>query len=101
MKYMSWEEYTALCDKLSREVSGETIDAVVGINRGGLIIGGIIAHKLGVPLIRAHDFMTCYFRHLNDVFKKSWIEVTKENKREVDKIIHSIIDAKYKDCPTT
>ena len=50
MKYMSWEEYTTLCDKLSKEVSEEGINAVVGINRGGLIIGGIIAHRLGVPL---------------------------------------------------
>jgi hypothetical protein len=27
--------------------------------------------------------MTCYFRHLKEIFKKAGIEVTRENKREV------------------
>jgi len=44
--------------------------------------------------------LTCYFRHLQDVFKKAGIEVTKENKREIDKVIHSIVRIRYKDCPT-
>lgn len=43
--------------------------------------------------------MTCYFRHLEEIFKKAGIEVTSENKREVDKIIHSIIGVDYKNCP--
>lgn len=43
--------------------------------------------------------MTCYFRHLNEVFKKAGITVTKENKREVDKAIHKILGVEYKSCP--
>ena len=43
--------------------------------------------------------VTCYFRHLQEVFKKAGIRVTEENKREVDKIIHRIVGVKYKDCP--
>jgi hypothetical protein len=43
--------------------------------------------------------LTCYFRHLQDVFKKAGIEVTNENKKEIDKVIHSIVRIKYKDCP--
>lgn len=43
--------------------------------------------------------MTCYFRHLQEIFKKAGIEVTKENKQELDKIVHKIVNTKYKDCP--
>jgi hypothetical protein len=43
--------------------------------------------------------MTCYFRHLQDVFKKAGIEVTGENKREIDKAIHGIVGVEYKNCP--
>ena len=42
--------------------------------------------------------MTCYFSHLQDIFKKADMEITKENKREIDKIIHSIVDVEYKNC---
>ena len=43
--------------------------------------------------------MTCYFRHLKRVFEKVGIEVTKENKREIDKVIHGIVRVEYKSCP--
>jgi len=43
--------------------------------------------------------VTCYFRHLQHVFEKSGIEVTSENKREIDKLIHGIVDVNYKNCP--
>jgi len=43
--------------------------------------------------------MTCYFRHLREVFEKAGIEVTNENKREIDRIIHGIVGVEYKSCP--
>jgi len=45
--------------------------------------------------------LTCYFRHLKHVFEKAGIEVTKENKREVDRVIHGIVGVEYKNCPNT
>jgi len=45
--------------------------------------------------------MTCYFRHLKEVFKKAEIEVTSENKREIDRIIHNIVGVECKNCPAT
>jgi hypothetical protein len=45
--------------------------------------------------------MTCYFRHLRQIFEKTGIEVTTENKREIDKIIHNIVGVDYKNCPAT
>jgi len=45
--------------------------------------------------------VTCYFRHLQRVFEKAGIEVTSENKREIDRLIHSIVDVNYKNCPAT
>jgi RecB family endonuclease NucS len=43
--------------------------------------------------------LTRYFRHLKEIFKKAGIEVTSENKREIDRIIHSIVGVEYKNCP--
>ena len=45
--------------------------------------------------------MTCYFRHLQQVFKKAGIEVTAENKRDIDKVIHKIVGVDYKNCSAT
>ena len=43
--------------------------------------------------------MTCYFRHIQHVFKKAGIEVTSENKREIDRVIHDVVGVEYKNCP--
>ena len=45
--------------------------------------------------------MTCYFRHLQQVFKKAGLVVTRENKREIDKVIHSIVGTEHKNCSAT
>lgn len=45
--------------------------------------------------------MTCYFRHIQHIFKKVGIEITKENRREIDSVIHDLVGAKYKNCPAT
>ncbi|UCC33091.1 MAG: hypothetical protein JSW53_04720 [Candidatus Bathyarchaeota archaeon] len=43
--------------------------------------------------------MTCYFRHLQHIFKKAELEITGDNKREIDRIFHGIVGVEYKDCP--
>ena len=45
--------------------------------------------------------MTCYFRHLKTIFEKAGITVTKENKRDVDRIIHNVVEIDYKNCSAT
>jgi molecular chaperone GrpE (heat shock protein) len=45
--------------------------------------------------------VTCYFRHLQQIFEKAGIEVTNENKKELDKIIHRIVKIEYKNCSAT
>ena len=45
--------------------------------------------------------MTCYFRHIQHVFKKAGIEVSPENKRDIDRVIHGIVGVEYKNCPAT
>ena len=42
--------------------------------------------------------MTCYFRHIQDIFDKAGITVTSENKRDIDRVIHGIVGVEYKDC---
>ena len=43
--------------------------------------------------------MTCYIRHLEPILKKSGIDVTSENRQEIDRIIHNIVGVNYKNCP--
>ncbi len=43
--------------------------------------------------------MTCYFRHLKEVFEKAGTTVTSENRQEIDRIIHNIAGVEYKNCP--
>ena len=45
--------------------------------------------------------MTCYFRHLKPIFEKAGINITKENKQDIDRVIHSIAGVEYKNCPET
>ena len=45
--------------------------------------------------------VTCYFRHLDEVFKKAGIIVTPQNKKDLDRVIHSLMGTEYKDCPDT
>ena len=45
--------------------------------------------------------MSCYLRHLNDVLKEAGIDVTAENKKQIDRTIHDIVGTTYKDCPAT
>jgi len=45
--------------------------------------------------------MSCYFRHLKDIFDKAGIEVNASNKKQIDQAIHQIVGTNYKDCPGT
>ena len=45
--------------------------------------------------------MSCYFRHMKDVLEEAGIEVTKDNKKEIDRIIHGLVDVEYKNCSPT
>ncbi|WOO40654.1 phosphoribosyltransferase [Rubellicoccus peritrichatus] len=52
-EYLTWEEFGSMLDTLTegaREIhASHTIDRVVGISRGGLPIGVVLSHRLGVP----------------------------------------------------
>jgi hypothetical protein len=43
--------------------------------------------------------MSCYFRHLQEIFDEAGIKVTPKNKKEIDQAIHKIVDVSYKNCP--
>jgi len=45
--------------------------------------------------------MSCYFRHMEDIFTEAGIQVTKENKKELDRLLHELVDVKYKSCSPT
>lgn len=45
--------------------------------------------------------MSCYFRHMKDVLEEAGIQVTQENKKEIDRIIHGLVEVEYKDCSPT
>jgi hypothetical protein len=45
--------------------------------------------------------MSCYFRYMEDIFQEAGIQVTKENKKDLDRILHQLVDAEYKSCSPT
>ncbi|MFC1823560.1 hypothetical protein ACFL9T_12690 [Thermodesulfobacteriota bacterium] len=45
--------------------------------------------------------MSCYFRHMKDVLEEAGVEVTKDNKKEIDRIIHRLVEVEYKNCSPT
>ena len=42
--------------------------------------------------------MSCYFRHMKDVLDEVGVEITPANKKEIDAILHGIVDVEYKNC---
>ena len=45
--------------------------------------------------------MSCYLRHLKELLGDAGIEVTAENRKQIDRAIHDIVNTTYKDCPGT
>ena len=45
--------------------------------------------------------MSCYFRHMKEVFEDVGVEITKENKKEIDRILHGLVEVEYKNCSPT
>ena len=45
--------------------------------------------------------MTCYFRHLKNVFNEAGIKVSEDNRRDIDQAIHGIMGVDYKNCSAT
>jgi len=45
--------------------------------------------------------MTCYFRHMKEIFAQIDIEITQENKKEIDRKIHEYLGVEYKNCSQT
>jgi hypothetical protein len=45
--------------------------------------------------------MSCYFRHMQDIFSEAGIKITLDNKKEIDQAIHRIVNVSYKNCPAT
>lgn len=43
--------------------------------------------------------MSCYFRQLKDVFAAAGIEVTPQNRKQLDRVFHSIVGVEFKECP--
>lgn len=45
--------------------------------------------------------MSCYFRHMKDVLMDAGVEITPDNKKEIDQIIHDLVAVEYKNCSPT
>ena len=45
--------------------------------------------------------MSCYFRHLKELFAEAGIDVNSGNRKQVDQAFHEIFGVEYKDCPGT
>ena len=45
--------------------------------------------------------MSCYFRHLNEIFAQAGITVTPQKRQALDEAVHELMGIHYKDCPAT
>ncbi len=45
--------------------------------------------------------MSCYFRHMKDIFEETGVEATPDNKKDLDRAIHEILGVEYKNCSDT
>ena len=45
--------------------------------------------------------MSCYLHNMKDIFREAGIEVTSNNRKQIDSAIHEIVNTTYKDCPGT
>jgi hypothetical protein len=45
--------------------------------------------------------VSCYFRHIKDLFQEAGLEITPDNKKDVDRAIHKMVGVDYKNCPAT
>ena len=45
--------------------------------------------------------MTCYFRHMEHIFKKAGLQIDVDNRKRVDLILHEMAGVNYKDCVGT
>jgi hypothetical protein len=45
--------------------------------------------------------MSCYFRHMQNIFDEAGIKVSSANKKDIDRAIHGIVNVSYKNCPDT
>lgn len=45
--------------------------------------------------------MTCYFRHMGEIFEEIGIEPTKDTKKDIDRKIHELLGVEYKNCSAT
>jgi hypothetical protein len=45
--------------------------------------------------------MSCYLRHVKDLLAEAGIEVTRDNRKRIDRAFHELAGVKYKDCPAT
>ncbi len=45
--------------------------------------------------------MSCYFRYITEVLNDAGIQITNQNKKDIDKAIHKIVEVEYKNCSET
>lgn len=45
--------------------------------------------------------MSCYFRHIEDIFQEAGISVSSNNRKRIDLAIHQIVGSTHDNCPET
>ena len=52
-------------------------------------------------LIVRRETVSCYLRHVKEVLAEAGVEVTPENRKQIDRAFHELMGVRYKDCPAT
>ena len=55
---------------------------------------------LQIP-VQFNGYMSCYFRYVSGLLEEAGITITKENKKDIDRVLHSLVNVEYKNCSAT
>lgn len=48
--FLSWKEQEKLTERLAKKINSQEINLIVGVSRGGLILGAMLSDQLSLPL---------------------------------------------------
>jgi len=67
-KYIGWRGIVTYVNELCDKIPKDTYEAIYAVPRGGLIIGVLMSHKLGIPMVgRLQEYYGKKFLIVDDI----------------------------------
>ena len=83
---VNWNEYSEILKKVHEDIKFKQFDNIIAIGRGGSIIGGYLASKLGIP-----TFHPIFLRHVIKNGKKSIEDVSPTMRDQIKSLMGRLL----------